>query len=69
MTLAELAKTGTLRGDMHLTRLLLLGALNWTTVWYRPGGARSPDDIAAQLCAMVLGESVTATAVRPSLLS
>lgn len=31
--------------DMRVARMMLLGALNWTPVWFRPGGL-SPEDIA-----------------------
>lgn len=55
-TLDELAAAGILKGDMHITRLLLLGAMNWSTHWYQPGGSRSPEDIARQLCALVLSD-------------
>ena len=34
--------------DRRLLRLHLLGALNWTPTWYRPGGA-SPAEIARSL--------------------
>jgi AcrR family transcriptional regulator len=46
--------TGTLRSDLDISvvRMLLLGALNWTVEWYRPGG-RSPNEIADHLCAML----------------
>jgi len=32
--------------DKGLFRLMLLGAINWTPVWYRPGGRHGPADIA-----------------------
>ena len=32
--------------DIGLFRLMLLGAINWTPVWYRPGGRHDPADIA-----------------------
>lgn len=32
--------------DRHLLRLFLFGALNWTTVWYRARGPRTPAEIA-----------------------
>lgn len=38
--------------DRSLFRLALLGALNWTHVWYRPG-KKTPREIAAQLMAML----------------
>jgi len=36
--------------DRRLWRLQLLGALNWTPTWYRPGG-KSPASIACALVA------------------
>ncbi len=38
--------------DRSLFRLALLGALNWTHVWYKPG-KKTPRDIAAQIIAML----------------
>lgn len=38
--------------DRSLLRLALLGALNWTLVWYRPG-RRKPRDIARELVSML----------------
>jgi len=38
--------------DRSLFRLALLGSLNWTHVWYKPG-KKTPREIAAQLIAMV----------------
>ncbi|MCX7176593.1 MAG: TetR/AcrR family transcriptional regulator [Proteobacteria bacterium] len=38
--------------DRSLFRLALLGALNWTHVWYKPG-KKTPREIAAQLIAML----------------
>jgi AcrR family transcriptional regulator len=37
--------------DPSLFRLQLLGALNWTLIWYRSDGARSPAQIAQHLVA------------------
>lgn len=39
--------------DRTLFRLALFGAMNWTRVWYRPGG-KSPRDIAHHLVQRVL---------------
>lgn len=38
--------------DRSLFRLALLGSLNWTHMWYRPG-KKTPKEIAAQLIAML----------------
>ena len=45
--------------DRSLFRLALLGALNWTHVWYRPG-KKTPREIAAQLMAMLSAKCSTA---------
>jgi hypothetical protein len=37
--------------DRSLWRLQLLGALNWTPTWYRPGGREAPAGIARALVA------------------
>lgn len=42
--------------DQSLLRKFILGALNWTLVWYKPGG-KSPGEIAAQLMAQLLPEA------------
>lgn len=34
-------------------RLMLLGALNWTTTWYRAGGARSPRRVAREFVGLL----------------
>jgi AcrR family transcriptional regulator len=41
-----LADAGLLRGDRALARLLVLGAINWSAKWYRPGGRASLDALA-----------------------
>ena len=48
----ELVKALPLPGavDRTLWRLQLLGALNWTPTWYRPGG-KSPEAIARAVVA------------------
>jgi TetR/AcrR family transcriptional regulator, cholesterol catabolism regulator len=43
--------------DRSLLRLTLLGAINWTRVWYRPG-KRTPAQIAHHLVNKVLRESL-----------
>jgi AcrR family transcriptional regulator len=43
--------------DPSLLRLTLLGAINWTRVWYRPG-KRSPQQIAHHLVQKVLRKSL-----------
>jgi AcrR family transcriptional regulator len=39
--------------DRTLLRLTLLGALNWTRVWYRPG-KKSPEEIASHLVSRLM---------------
>ena len=48
-------KSGEFRttASLSLTRLFILGALNWTVEWYKPGG-RSIDDVARDFAAFVL---------------
>ena len=48
-------KRGEFRADADLTlaRLLILGALNWTTEWFKPG-SRSIDDVARGFAAIVM---------------
>jgi TetR/AcrR family transcriptional regulator, cholesterol catabolism regulator len=48
-------KSGEFRttASLRLTRLFILGALNWTVEWYKPGG-RSIDDVARDFAAFVL---------------
>ena len=50
----ELETAGLLAGDRRLARLFLLGALNWTAQWYRPGGRLSLDKVAEQAAAAFL---------------
>lgn len=45
--------------DRSLFRLALLGALNWTHVWYKPG-KKTPREIARQLMAMLSTKSAPA---------
>ena len=50
--------------DQTLLRLALLGALNWTHVWYRPGG-KSPEEIARHLVQKILHRSLDARQAEP----
>jgi len=50
----EVETAGLLAGDRRLARLFLLGALNWTAQWYRPGGRFSLDKVAEQAAAVFL---------------
>ena len=52
--LDELGRAGRVGGDAQLARLLVLGAVNWSAQWYRPGGRLSLDQIAAQTTRLLL---------------
>ncbi len=58
--LREARAAGALRADLDLsvTRMAILGALNWAVDWYKPGGA-SPRRIARDIAQMVLGGRAT----------
>jgi len=49
-------RSGELRDDASLTlaRLFILGALNWTVEWYKPGG-RSIDQVAHEFAELITG--------------
>lgn len=53
MVTTECADAGILRADPRLTRLLLHGAINWASVWFRPEGAQSVDDLVGSLEGLV----------------
>jgi len=48
--------TGRLRKDLdvRLTRLMILGAVNWMAQWYAAGKSRSADEIAEEFATMML---------------
>jgi AcrR family transcriptional regulator len=52
--LRELKRGGEIEDDSHVTRLLLMGALNWTVQWYRPNGGRTVKQIARQISGLLL---------------
>jgi AcrR family transcriptional regulator len=54
--LKDLKRVGLIEEDDAVTRLFLMGALNWTVQWYRPDGPRSIEQIARQLADFVLGK-------------
>ena len=54
--LKDLKGTGLIADDSRVTRLFLMGALNWTVQWYRPDGPRSIAQLARQLSSFVIGE-------------
>jgi AcrR family transcriptional regulator len=43
--LQALREAGRLRADVHLARLLILGALNWTVQWFDPKKTATLDDL------------------------
>jgi AcrR family transcriptional regulator len=54
--LKDLKRAGLIADDSRVTRLFLMGALNWTVQWYRPDGPRSIGQLARQLSSFVIGE-------------
>lgn len=52
--LKDLKRAGLIADDSRVTRLFLLGALNWTVQWYRPDGGKSVARIAKQLSSLLL---------------
>lgn len=71
--LVEAQKRGEFRADANITlaRLFILGALNWTVEWFKPGG-RPIDDVAREFSSLVVDglidkqpAGVTETTKRP----
>jgi AcrR family transcriptional regulator len=52
--LRELKLAGLIRSDSKVVRLLLLGAINYSVQWYKPGKGLSLDQLAEQAVAMFL---------------
>jgi TetR/AcrR family transcriptional regulator, cholesterol catabolism regulator len=52
--LQALSKNGQLRGEVHLARLLIFGALNWSAQWYSARKASSLDDLTAAAMALFI---------------
>ncbi len=50
----DLQRMGHMPGDAQLVRLLILGAVNWTARWYRPGGRLSLDRVAEDTARLFL---------------
>jgi len=50
----ELQAEGVMQGDAQLARLFTFGVLNWTARWYRAGGRKSLDEIAAEAARFLL---------------
>ena len=51
----ELSGAGLLRSDSAVARLLLMGAINYSVLWYKPGQGSGLDQIAEEAVAMFLG--------------
>lgn len=53
--LTDAHERGEFKSEMNLTlaRLFILGALNWTVEWYKPGG-RTIDDVAREFTSLVI---------------
>jgi AcrR family transcriptional regulator len=54
--LTDAQQRGEFRGEANLTlaRLFILGALNWTVEWFKPGGGRTIDDVARHFSSVVM---------------
>lgn len=72
--LVEAQKRGEFRADANITlaRLFILGALNWTVEWFKPGG-RTIDDVAREFSSLVVdglidkqAAGITGTSRRPA---
>ena len=50
----ELSAAGLLRREGAVSRLLLMGAVNYTIMWYKPGQGMNLDQIADETVAMFL---------------
>jgi AcrR family transcriptional regulator len=54
--LSELKQAGLLCEGNSVVRLFVIGAMNWTTQWYREDGALNIDALAANLVALIVGD-------------
>lgn len=52
--LSLLKQGGLIRNDSKVTRLLLLGAINYSVQWYKPGKGLSLDQLADRIAALFL---------------
>ncbi len=66
--LAAAVASGELRpgADLFVTRMLVLGALNWTAEWYAPGRGAAATDVADQAVALVLHGLAASRAPEPN---
>jgi AcrR family transcriptional regulator len=65
--LIDAQKRGEFRADANLTlaRLFILGALNWTVEWFKPGG-RTIDEVARNFSSVVVDGLMAPNAVAPA---
>ncbi|GGC69742.1 TetR/AcrR family transcriptional regulator [Undibacterium terreum] len=54
-TISELKDAGLIRSDSKVVRLLLLGAINYSVQWYKPGKGLSLDELSEQTVEFFLG--------------
>lgn len=54
-TITELKEAGLIRSDSKVVRLLLLGAINYSVQWYKPGKGLSLDELSDQTVEFFLG--------------
>ena len=52
--LQALAAAGSIRADARVARLMMLGALNWSVQWYKPGKGASLDELTEQAMKLFL---------------
>lgn len=55
--LQALADDGRLRADVHLARLLIFGALNWSVQWFDKRKRASLDDVTGAAMALFIGDA------------
>jgi len=55
--LKSLADNGRLRADVHLARLLIFGALNWSVQWFDKRKPASLDDVTDAAMALFIGNA------------
>jgi hypothetical protein len=54
--LEALAADGRLRADVHLARLLIFGALNWSVQWFDAKKRASLDEVTEAALSLFIGE-------------
>jgi TetR/AcrR family transcriptional regulator, cholesterol catabolism regulator len=66
--LSDAQKRGEFRAEANITlaRLFVLGALNWTVEWFKPGG-RTIEEVAREFASMVI-DGLASPAARPGIL-